>query len=73
MEPRSPWAQRMIQIQLSILYFTAFCLKVQGEPWLSGTALSYVYQLDEIRRFPLPGWFLNPRVLQLGELACARA
>ncbi|HSY28285.1 MAG TPA: HTTM domain-containing protein [Burkholderiaceae bacterium] len=63
---RSPWAQRMIQIQLALVYFAAFCWKVKGQPWLHGTALFYVYHLDALRRFPIPTWFLNPWVLKLG-------
>jgi Vitamin K-dependent gamma-carboxylase len=64
---RSPWAQRMIQFELALLYFAAFCSKAQGSPWIDGTALYYVYHLDEIHRFPLPGWFLSPAILRLGS------
>jgi Vitamin K-dependent gamma-carboxylase len=66
---RSPWAQRMIQIQLALLYFAAFCSKAQGAPWVEGTALFYVYHLDELHRFPVPSWFLQPIVLKLGSWA----
>jgi Vitamin K-dependent gamma-carboxylase len=62
----SPWAQRMIQIQLSLLYIAAFCWKVQGAPWQQGTALFYVYHLDALKGFPVPAWFLRPTVLKLG-------
>jgi hypothetical protein len=62
----SPWAQRMIQLQLALLYFVSFLLKIKGAPWLQGTALFYVYHLDELRRFPLPWWFFHPIVLKLG-------
>jgi hypothetical protein len=65
--PRSPWAQRVIQFQLSLLYFAAFCWKVQGAPWIHGTALYYVYHLEELHRFPLPSWFFNPIVLKMGS------
>ena len=61
-----PWAQRMIQIQLALLYFSAFWSKAQGDPWVQGTALFYVYHLDEFHRFPLPSWFLQPIVLKVG-------
>src|SRR5215469_9449990 len=54
---RSPWAQRMIQIQLALVYLTTFLVKIKGAYWLDGTALFYVYHLDELRRFPLPSWF----------------
>jgi Vitamin K-dependent gamma-carboxylase len=65
--PCSPWAQRMIQFELAILYFATFCWKAQGTPWVEGTALSYVYQLNELRRFPLPSWFLHPVVLRFAS------
>ncbi len=65
LQPRSPWAQRMIQFELSVLYFASFCWKIQGAPWINGTALYYVYHLDQLRRFPLPSWFLRPAILKL--------
>jgi hypothetical protein len=63
--PRSPWAQRMIQFELAMVYFATFCIKVKGAPWLQGTAMYYVYHLDEFRRFPIPAWFLRPTMLKL--------
>jgi Vitamin K-dependent gamma-carboxylase len=62
----SPWAQRMIQFELAIMYFAAFYGKAQGAEWVHGNALFYVYHLGEMRRFPLPSWFLNPLVLKFG-------
>ena len=62
----APWAQRMIQFELALLYFVSFCWKVQGVTWIKGTALYYVYHLDEIQRFPVPSWFLRPAILKLG-------
>jgi len=65
-QPRSPWAQRMIQLQLSVLYLASFLAKIEGAPWLQGTALFYVYHLDELRRFRLPSWFFDPLGLKFG-------
>jgi hypothetical protein len=65
LRPQRPWAQRMIQIQLCLLYFAAFCTKVKSPVWLNGTALYYVYHLDSLRRFPVPAWFLYPTMLKL--------
>jgi hypothetical protein len=65
--PCRPWAQRMIQFELSLVYFVAFCYKAEGVTWLQGTALYYVYNLDELRRFPLPAWILHPMVLKLSS------
>jgi hypothetical protein len=64
-QPRRPWAQRMIQFELAILYFSSFCWKVSGTPWVQGTALYYVYHVDELQRFPLPSWLLRPTMLKL--------
>jgi predicted DCC family thiol-disulfide oxidoreductase YuxK len=52
-EPRSPWAQRLIQIQAALAYFSTFWWKTQGNMWIDGTALYYVLHLDEFRRFPV--------------------
>lgn len=67
LEACAPWAQRMIQFELALLYFVTFCWKVQGKPWVEGTALYYVFHLDEFRRFPVPSWLLNPLILKLGS------
>lgn len=63
----NPWAQRMIQFELSLMYFTAFWWKSMGETWVNGTALYYVIHLDEIRRFPIPQWIGHPLILKLGS------
>jgi len=63
-EPKSPWAQRMIQFELSLMYFVTFCWKASGDVWVNGTALYYVYHLQEFQRFPVPGLFLQPWVLK---------
>lgn len=63
----SAWAQRMIQIELSLLYFVSFYWKVLGDPWLHGTALYYVYHLDELQRFYVPSFLRHPVVLKLGS------
>jgi vitamin K-dependent gamma-carboxylase-like protein len=64
--PRRPWAQRMIQFELALLYFAGFCSKIEGGSWVQGTALYYVYHLDELQRFPIPSWFFHPVILRLG-------
>ncbi len=64
--PRSPWAQRMIQFELTLLYFVAFWWKSLGPTWVNGTALYYVSHLHEIHRFPIPAWFQNPLPMKLG-------
>jgi Vitamin K-dependent gamma-carboxylase len=66
LQPRSPWAQRMIQFELALVYFCSFWWKSMGAPWVDGTALYYVLHLEEIRRFPVPQWIQNPVALKLG-------
>lgn len=68
-EPRPPWAQRMIQLELALVYFATFCWKLKGAPWLQGTAMFYIYHLDEFKRFPVPSWLLHPVMLKLESWA----
>jgi hypothetical protein len=49
-----PWAQRMIQIQIAVVYWHTFCCKIVGSQWLDGTAVYYASRLDDMFRFPLP-------------------
>jgi hypothetical protein len=65
--PRAPWAQRMIQFELALLYFTSFWWKMKGDTWLHGTALYYVLHLPSIARFPIPGWVRYPTILMMGS------
>jgi hypothetical protein len=59
-----PWAQRLIQIQISIVYFMAAFLKAGGPTWLDGTALYYVLNNLEYRRYTL-GLLDHPLALNL--------
>jgi hypothetical protein len=51
---RCPWAQRMIQVQLALVYWQTFCCKMAGAQWLDGTAIYYATRLDDMMRFPAP-------------------
>jgi len=63
--PRAPWAQRMIQFQVAILYLGTFWWKSKGAAWIDGTALFYVYHLDQFARFPLPSFLQDPVSIKL--------
>lgn len=63
--PRPPWAQRMIQIELSLLYFMTFWGKSQGPAWIDGTALYYIYHLEQFHRFPVPGFLQSLFLVRL--------
>jgi uncharacterized membrane protein YphA (DoxX/SURF4 family) len=54
----SPWAQRMVQVQLAIVYWQTFCCKIVGPQWLDGTAVYYATRLDDMMRFG-PSMLLN--------------
>jgi hypothetical protein len=63
--PRAPWAQRMMQIQTALVYFSSFWVKSQGSYWINGTAMYYVYHLEQLQRFPLPAWLTIPALVKL--------
>jgi hypothetical protein len=56
-EPRLvlPWAQRMIQIQTTLVYLSSFYWKLHGGAWIDGTAVYYVLHLSEFKQFFVPG------------------
>jgi Vitamin K-dependent gamma-carboxylase len=63
----APWAQRMIQFELALMYLMSFWWKMKGNTWLHGTALGYVIHLHSIVRFPIPMWIRSPLILKLGS------
>lgn len=65
--PRAPWAQRMIQLELALLYLVSFWWKMKGGAWIEGSALYYVFHLDEFQRFPIPQLLLHPAVLRIAS------
>jgi hypothetical protein len=56
---RAPWALRLMQVQLSILYLTAVWAKLQGQPWNDGSAVHFAFSAGDIHRFPLPNFAVN--------------
>lgn len=49
------WSIRLLQLEMTMLYFSAGWCKWLGAPWREGTALYYVTRLDDYwGRFPLP-------------------
>ena len=70
---RAPWAMRLLQIQLSVVYIGGLWIKVQGTTWNAGTAVSYAVRITDLNRFPLPGALthslLLSNLLTFGTLA----
>lgn len=72
-ETRSRWALRLLQVQLSLVYLTSVMVKVTGDSWPRGTAVSYALRLEDMLVLPVPQWFstdpLTMNVVTWGTLA----
>jgi hypothetical protein len=51
---RAPWALRLIQIQVSLVYLMTVWEKVRGTTWNEGTAVSYALRIEDTQRFAVP-------------------
>ena len=60
---RAPWALRLIQIQLSVVYLSAVWQKLQGELWRNGTAVSYALRITDVQRFAPPDLLTHSTML----------
>lgn len=60
-----PWAQRLIQLQLSLIYFDTAVLKCNGATWLGGTAMHFVLNNPEVGRFDLSALCQYPLLINL--------
>jgi hypothetical protein len=52
--PRAPWGLRMLQIQVSIIYFFSVVAKLHGDSWQDGTAVGRALQLADLQRIVVP-------------------
>jgi hypothetical protein len=53
----SMWPQRLVALQVALLYLAATWHKWYGPSWRQGTAAWYPLQLPEFNRFPVPPLF----------------
>lgn len=60
-----PWAQRLMQLQLCLIYFVTAFLKCSGRCWTGGTAIHYVLFNHEVGQFNLEWLGGYPLVLNL--------
>ena len=51
---RAPWAIRLMQVQLSLIYVSSFLNKVSGDTWRDGTAVSYALRMTDIGNLAPP-------------------
>jgi HTTM domain len=74
---RAPWALRLMQVQLSVLYLSTVWTKLSGRTWNDGTAISYAVRLEDLARFDVPEWLANSELgtnlLTYGTLAIEAA
>jgi hypothetical protein len=66
-----PWAQRLLQIQLCLVYFATAAFKCHGSTWLGGTAIHYILFNHEVGQFNLEwlaGYPVLISVFSLGAL-----
>ncbi|WP_299654779.1 HTTM domain-containing protein [uncultured Tateyamaria sp.] len=61
----APWAQRLMQIQLCIIYFNTFYWKLKGATWRNGTAVYYAVSNRMYRKFRFPPFFLRTPYVQI--------
>jgi hypothetical protein len=63
----APWALRLAQIQISVIYISTVWEKAGGARWRDGTAASYAVRIGEVSRLPVPSFVTGSPVL--AELA----
>jgi hypothetical protein len=64
---RAPWARRLLQIQLSVIYLSTVWDKIQGSLWRDGSAVSFALRVADVGRIPTPAFVTDSVVLM--ELA----
>ena len=63
---RAQWPVRLMQVQLSVIYFVSVWAKVRGTTWNDGTAVSYALRLHQLHRFPIPRFLTSePLIVNL--------
>ena len=63
---RAPWAIRLLQIQLSIVYLASVRWKTAGSTWQDGTAVSYGLRLRDMLIVHVPQGFIdNPLLINI--------
>jgi hypothetical protein len=48
------WCLRLMQLQVSLIYFKAFLAKFQGQRWIDGLAAYYAVAVGDFQRRPVP-------------------
>jgi hypothetical protein len=51
---RAPWALRLLQVQISIVYLFALMSKLHGDDWENGSAAGIILQVGDLQRLTPP-------------------
>jgi hypothetical protein len=58
-----PWAVRLLQMQICLIYFQSCVIKCQGPMWMNGTTIHYILFLREFRVFDMEWLAQYPLVI----------
>jgi hypothetical protein len=56
---RAPWALRLLQVQISIVYLFALMSKLHGDEWQNGSAVGVILQVGDLQRLTVPHAIAN--------------
>jgi len=59
----SPWALRLLQVQLSIVYLSTVVMKLGGETWQNGTAVHYSLNQHDLHSVVASSWITQNLLL----------
>ena len=60
-----PWAVRLLQMQICLIYFQSCVIKCQGPIWMNGTTVHYILFLREFRVFNMEWLAQYPLVINV--------
>ena len=61
----APWALRLMQIQISVVYLCTVWQKLKGETWFDGTAVYYATRFESMKNLPVPYILDNLAILKM--------
>jgi hypothetical protein len=62
-QDRARWPIRLMQVQFTLIYVATFSIRMTGEKWPEGTALSYAMRLQDMLIVPAPQWIATNAVI----------
>jgi hypothetical protein len=62
-QTRGVWPIRLMQIQLTLIYIATFQVRMTGQKWPDGTAMSYALRLQDMLIISVPRWITTSALL----------